>query len=310
MDTINKQTTKSAKLQKAWNMKSLYLLIAIPLAFIAVFNYAPMYGVIVAFKDFRYADGILGSDWNNFEHFYDLFHDVLFLRAFWNTIKISLCRIFICFPIPIIFALLLNELKSTKFKRTVQTISYLPHFMSWVIIAGFVYQMLSPEIGAVNSLLGAFGLEPIYFMSKKGMFLPILVIALLWQSIGWSSIIYLASMSSVDPELYESADLDGANRFQKAISITLPSIAPMVTIQFILSMSSIMKGGFDPVYNLSNGMILEVADTIETFSFRAGILGARYDYAAAIGLFQNVIGLMMVLITNQIAKSVNEYGIW
>ena len=297
-------------LKTVLRMRMLYLFLLIPIAFLIVFDYAPMYGVIIAFKKFRYADGIWGSDWNNFAHFKLLFRDILFQRAFFNTLKISFTRILITFPAPIIFALLLNELRSLRFKRVVQTISYLPHFMSWVIVAGFVYQMLSPEIGVLNVILSFFNIDPVFFMGKKSFFLPVLMTSLLWKGIGWSSIIYLASMSSVNPELYESADLDGANRFHKALYITLPCIAPMVTIQLILTLGSIMKGGFDPIFNLYNGLTMEVADVIETFAFRAGILGAKYDYAAAVGLFQNVIGFAMVLLVNAVVKRISEYAIW
>lgn len=269
-----------------------------------------MYGVIIAFKDFRYGDGIMGSPFNNFEHFKFLFRDILFQRAFFNTLRISFTRILITFPAPIVFALMLNELRSLKFKRFVQTVSYLPHFMSWVIVSGFVYLLLSPEVGVVNAIRSFFGAEPIFFMGKKPYFITILMSSLLWKGIGWSSIIYLAAMASINLELYESAELDGANRFHKAWHITLPGIAPIVTIQFILTLGNIMKGGFDPIFNLYNGLTMEVADVIETFSFRAGIVGAKYDYAAAIGLFQNVIGLALVLSVNWVVKRISEYAIW
>lgn len=296
--------------KKAWKMRTLYLFLVLPMIGLAVFYYAPMYGVVIAFKDFRIGDGIWNSPWNNFEHFKMLFNDVLFRRAFWNTLKISLLRILICFPAPIIFAILLNEIKSRKGQRVVQTISYLPHFMSWVIVAGFVYQMLSPQVGVVNAVLTKLGFEPIHFLSRADMFVPILLISMIWQSVGWSAIIYLASMLSVSPELYEAADLDGANRFQKAWNITIPAIIPIIMIQLILTIGNVMKGNFDPIYNLYNGMTMQTADVIDTFVFRQGIMGARYDYAAAVGLFQNVIGFSLVIISNKVIKHFNEYGIF
>ncbi len=290
--------------------RALYAFLVLPILGLIFFYYAPMGGVVIAFKDFRIADGIWNSPWNNFSHFKLLFHDVLFQRAFWNTLKISILRILICFPAPIIFAILLNEIRSRKCQRVVQTVSYVPHFMSWVIVAGFVYQMLSPQVGVVNAVLTKLGFEPIHFLSRADMFVPILLVAMIWQSIGWSAIIYLASMSSISPELYEAADLDGANRFQKALNITVPALIPVITIQLILTIGNIMKGNFDPIFNLYNGMTMQTADVIDTFVFRQGIMGARYDYAAAVGLFQNVIGFSVVLITNKVIKHFNEYGIF
>ena len=301
---------KKTLLAKIYRMRALYLLLLIPALQLIVFHYAPFYGLIIAFKKFKYADGIMGSSWVGLWHFDLLFNDVLFKRVFINTIRISLSRIFLTFPLPIIFALLLNEIRNTAFKKTVQTISYLPHFMSWVIIGNFAQQLLSPEYGALNALLGVFGKNPIYFLGTKSMFLPILLIAQTWQGLGWGSIIYLAAMSSVDPALYESAELDGANRVHKAIYITLPSIAPIIVIQFILRFSSVMSGGFDPIFNLYNGLTMEVADVIDTYSYRAGLIDAKYDYATAIGLFQNVIGLGMVILVNKISQRVSDYGIW
>lgn len=311
---------KSIKLEnkkvraKRWNdakkMRVLYLLLFLPFLHLFIFHYLPMYGVVIAFKNFRYSDGILGSSWNNFAHFKYLFKDIFFKRVFWNTLKISSLRICIGFPLPILFALLLNEITNVKFKRISQTISYLPHFMSWVVVAGFVYQILSPEIGIINYFIKLFGGESVYFMIKKSYFIPILLTASVWQSIGWSSIIYLASISSIDPSLYESAELDGAGRLQKAVHITLPSIAPTVTVLFILSLGGILRAGFDPIFNLYNNLVMEVADVIDTYTFREGLLNARYDYASAVGLFQNIVGLSLIIITNKIVKKINDYGIW
>lgn len=291
-------------------MKTLYLLLLIPSVLILVFNYFPIYGVLISFKDYKYKLGITGSDWVGLLNFEKAFSDVLFTRAFWNTLRISLSRIFLTFPIPIIFALLLNEIRCTKYKKLVQTISYLPHFMSWVIISGFVKQLCSTDYGFINAVRGWLGMEPFYFLGSKSWFLPILILAQIWQGTGWGAIVYLAAMSGVNPELYESADLDGANRAHKAWYITLPSIAPIVVIQLILSFSNIMKGGFDPIFNLYNGLTMEVADIIDTYSFRAGLEDAKYDYAAAIGMFQNIIGLIAVLTVNKIANKVSDYGIW
>lgn len=302
---------KRQKWKKVRQMKVLYLFLAFPAIFLIVFEYAPMYGIVIAFKNFRFSDGIMGSVWNDFAHFKLLMRDVLFKRAFINTIRISLARIAVTFPAPILFALLLNELKGGRFKKAVQTISYLPHFLSWVIIAGFVRQILSPEYGIVNLIITRLGGEAKYFLGEKEAFLPILLISSLWAGIGWGSIIYLAAISGVDQELYEASALDGATRLHQALYVTLPSIAPVIAIQFILSFRNVMKGGFDAIFNLYNGLTMETADIIETYTYRVGLAGGRYDYSTAIGLFQNLIGLAMVLVVNRIIKRLSsDYAIW
>lgn len=296
--------------KKVKQMKLLYLLLLLPVVHLFIFHYLPMYGVTIAFKKFRVADGILGSDWNNFAHFKRLFTDMFFTRVFKNTLRISIIKILFGFPAPILFALLMNEIGNKKFKKISQTISYLPHFLSWVIVAGFVYQLLSPEVGAVNYLLTQLGYEPIFFMTKKNLFIPILIFFDLWKGVGWGSIIYLAAISNVDPSLYESAEIDGANRFRRAIHITIPSIIPTITILFILALGGIIRAGFDDIFNLYNPMVMDVADVLETYTFRVGLYEAKYDYAAAVGLFQNVIAITLILITNSIVKKYNEYALW
>lgn len=296
--------------KKMKKMKMLYLFLVLPLLFLFVFNYLPIYGILIAFKNFRYNAGILGSDWNQFGHFKSLFSDMYFHRAFWNTLRINILSIATIFPLPIIFALLINEMKAVVFKKIVQTVSYLPHFLSWVVIGGVVYQLLSPQIGMINYLLTLLGLEPVFFMTHSGWFLPILLSTVAWQSVGWSSIIYLAAISAIDPNLYESAELDGANRLHKALYITIPSIVPAITILFILGLASILNGNFDQIYNLYNPLVMNVADIIDTYVYRKGLLEAKFDYAAAVGLFQSVVGLLFIYGANKIIKRYSEYGIW
>ena len=296
--------------KKMKKMRILYLFLLLPVAFLLVFQYMPIYGVLIAFKKFRYADGIIGSEWNNFAHFKNIFTDFYFRRAFWNTIRISLLGIILVFPLPIIFALMLNELKAVVFKRIVQSISYLPHFLSWVVIGGFVYQILSPKVGVFNYVLSWFNIKPIFFMTEVSMFLPILMSSQVWQTVGWSSIIYLAAISAIDPSLYESASLDGANRLQKAMYITIPSIVPAITILFILGLANILSGNFDQIYNMYNPLVMEVADVIDTYVYRKGLLESKFDYAAAVGLFQSVIGLIFLYSANKIIKRYSDYGIW
>jgi putative aldouronate transport system permease protein len=257
------------------------------------------------------ARGILGSSWIGFEHFKEVFNDFFFFRVLKNTIRLGFLNIALGFPLTIIFALLLNEMINLRLKRIVQTISYLPHFLSWVIIAAFVYQLLSPYSGFVNVLLVKLGIieKPVNFIVFKQWFTPIYLISGMWQSIGWGTIIYLASIAGIDISQYESATIDGANRFQKAIHITLPGIASTITVLLILRVGRFLVVGFDQIFNLYNPMTYEVADVISTFVFRKGILDARYDYSTAVGLFQNVIGMVLLLITNAIAKRLNDYSI-
>lgn len=305
-----KRLTHNIYWKKIKKMKMLYVFLLLPLVFLFFFSYLPIYGVLIAFKHYRFGEGILGSPWNNFAHFQSIYNDFFFHRAFWNTLRINAANILIIFPLPIIFALLLNELRANVFKRVVQSISYLPHFLSWVVIGGFVYHILSPQIGFLNYILSLFGVEPIYFMTISSLFIPIVIASGAWQTVGWSSIIYLAAISAVDPSLYESAEIDGANRFHKAVFITLPSIIPSITILFILGLSGILNGNFDQIFNLYNPLVMNVADVIDTYVYRKGLLESRFDYAAAVGLFQSVVGIIFIYSANKIIKKFTEYGIW
>ena len=311
-ESLNRSITvkKPAKMKQAKKMWVLYVFLIVPIAAIFVFNYMPMYGILLAFKDYKIRDGIWNSQWNNFAHFKMLFQSYNFLRVLRNTLIISLQRILIGFPAPIIFAFMLNEITHMRYKKIVQTISYLPHFISWVVLGGIISEVLSPQRGIVNYIITSFGGEPIYFLTSKRLFRPILILTNIWQSIGWSSIIYLASLAAINPNLYEAAEMDGANRIQKAWHISLPSILPVVTIMFILRLGKVLNAGFDQIFNLYNPLVYEVADIIDTYVYRVGIIDARYDFTTAVGLFKNVIGVTLILITNRIVKSYSEYGIW
>lgn len=312
--SANQRERKAAERASLWKkikqMRMLYLMLVLPFASLITFHYAPMYGVTLAFKKYSFKKGIMGSPWIGFDHFERLFADPLFSRAVANTVRLSVKNLVLTFFIPIIFALLLNEIKNSRFKKVVQTISYMPHFLSWVVVALVVYQVLSPSIGIVNVIIKALGGEAIYFQANPNYFDAIYITAGVWKGVGWGSIIYLAAISGVNPELYESAVLDGANRFHKAVYITIPSIAPIIVIQLILSFSGIMNGSFDAVFNLYNGLVMSKADIINTFSYRAGLISNQFEYATAIGLFQNVIGMMLVLVVNKIASKISEYALW
>ncbi|MEG0692734.1 MAG: ABC transporter permease subunit [Oscillospiraceae bacterium] len=284
-----------------------YILLLIPLIQVIIFDFLPLYGISIAFKDFKMGRGIAGSDWVGLKHFQKVFTDPDFYRVVYNTIKISVATLITTTPITIIFALLVNEIMGMRFKRVVQTITYLPHFLSWVVVGGFVYQILSPTSGIFNAFLVSLGVidSPIYFMVEEQMFIPIYLITTLWKNTGYSIIIYLASIAGIDTGLYESALIDGANRFQRVLYITLPSIAPTISTLLILNMSTLISVGFDPIFNLYNPSTYNVADVISTYVYRRGLVEARYDSTTAIGLAQNVIALILILLSNFAARKAN-----
>ncbi len=281
-----------------------YLFLLIPIAQVIIFNYLPMYGIQIAFKDFIMKRGITGSDWTGSYHFAKMFSDRIFYRVLGNTLKLSIISMITVFPATIIFALLMNEVQHIKFKRITQTISYLPHFLSWIIVGTFTYQMLSPGNGVINAILVRFGIidQPIYFMIQKTMFTPIYIIVSMWKELGWGIIIYLASIAGIDPSLYEAASIDGAGRFRKVLHITLPGILPTISTLLILRLGSLISVGFDPIFNLYNEGTYEVADVISTYVYRRGLVDSKYDYTTAVGLFQNVVGIILVLTGNWISR--------
>lgn len=301
---------RSGKFKKMKRMWMLYLFLLIPVVHVFVFNYMPMYGVQLAFKDYRAALGIWDSPWNGFKHFNNLFAGASFYRVFWNTLYISVLKIIFSFPAPIILAILLNEVRHIKYKKVIQTISYLPHFMSWVVLGGIVKEFLSPQRGVVNAVIEAFGGTPIYFITEPSMFRTIVVGSNIWATIGWGAIIYLASMSAIDPQLYESVEIDGGNRWHKTIHITLPGLLPIIVIQFILGLGNILNAGFDQIFNLYNNKVMNVADIIDTYVYRMGLEEMKYDFSTAVGLFKNVIGVILILLVNALTSKVTDYGIW
>ncbi|MEK3888606.1 ABC transporter permease [Bacillus sp. FSL K6-3431] len=308
--SIEVKSPKQSNWQQMKKMKLLYIMLLFPMVMLFIFSYIPMYGVIIAFKDFSPGLGIWNSPWNNFEHFIRLFDDFMFIRALKNTLVISLLKILISFPAPIIFALLLNEIRSQRFMKVTQSISYLPHFMSWVILSAMVIEVFSPQTGIINYIITAFGGNPINFLSSKLYFIPAIVLTDIWKEIGYGAIIYIASIASIDPALYEAAEMDGASRFKKMIHITLPSIMPMVTIMFILRLGGILNAGFDQILNLYNPLVYEVADIIDTYVYRSGLEQFQFDYATAVGLFKNIIGVIFILGANAIIRRRSEHGIW
>ncbi len=289
-----------------------YLFLLPSIVLVVLFCYMPMEGLLIAFKDYKMARGIEGSEWVGLQHFKDLFTDPNFYRVLGNTLKISILTLLTTFPVTIIFTLLVNELTSKKVKGVVQTITYMPHFLSWVVVGTFVYQLLSPPGGVINALLIQLGVldKPLYFMAQKDMFVPIYLISNLWKTTGYSIVIYLATISSIDTTMYDAASIDGANRFQRILYITLPAMFPTMCTMLILSIGSLVSVGFDPIFNLYNDATYQTADVISTYVYRKGMVESRYDFSTAIGLFQNVVSLALVMIANWFARKANpEYKV-
>lgn len=289
-----------------------YMFLLPALILVVLFCYMPMEGLAIAFKDYKMARGIEASDWVGFKHFQALFSDPNFYRVLGNTLKISILTLLTTFPVTIVFTLLVNEISSKRFKSTVQTITYMPHFLSWVVVGTFVYQLLSPTGGVVNAVLIKLGIleKPLYFMAQKDMFVPIYLITNLWKSTGYSIVIYLATIAGIDTTMYDAASIDGANRFHRILYITLPAMFPTMCTMLILNIGSLVSVGFDPVFNLYNDATYQTADVISTYVYRKGMVESRYDFSTAIGLFQNVVSLALVLFANWFARKANpEYKI-
>ncbi len=289
-----------------------YLFVLPAIVCVILFNYMPMGGIVIAFKNYKMARGIAGSEWVGLKHFKTLFSDPNFYRVLRNTLKISILTLLTTFPVTIVFTLLVNELRSARFKKVIQTITYMPHFLSWVVVGTFVYQILSPTSGVVNAVLVNLGIldKPEFFMANQKAFVPIYLITNLWKTTGYSIVIYLATIAGIDTSLYEAASIDGANRFKKVLHITLPAMLPTMCTMLILQIGSLINVGFDPIYNLYNDATYQTADVIATYVYRKGMVESRYDFSTAIGLFQNVVSLALVLLANWFARKTNpEYKI-
>jgi putative aldouronate transport system permease protein len=287
-----------------------YLFLIIPLAFYIIFCYGPMYGAIIAFKNYRIADGIWGSKWVGFAHFLRFFRSPEFINVLRNTLLLNIYGLIFGFPAPIILAVLLSEVRSVPFKRIAQSILYIPHFLSWVVVVGILLQMLSPSTGVVNLVLKAMGMQPIYFMADKFWWVFMYVLSGIWANMGWDSIIYLAAITAIDPQLYEAARIDGAGKFGQMWHITLPGIRPTIAIILILSMGRLLNLSFEHIYNMQNPVVYSVSDVIVTYVYRTGIQGAQFSYTTAIGLFQSVVSTILVVAANKITKILGETSLW
>lgn len=309
---MNQEILKKSKIQltvehiqKYW---ILYLMMIPATVLLILFTYGPMYGIIMAFQDFTVFKGYTGSPFVGLKHFQRLFSDPLFYRLFKNTFMVGVLDFLFSFPAPLIFALILNEVRKVRFKSVVQSISYLPHFIPLVVMVGIIFELFG-SYGIINSLLSSLGMEPISFFTKSEWFLPLYIGSGVWKTICWGSIIYMGALTNIDSTLYEAADMDGANRWHKMWHVTLPSLRPTVVTLFILNAGGIMQVGFEKVFLMSSPATYEVSDVLSTYVYRQGILNSDFSYSAAVGLFNNIVALLFVLLANKIAKKLGEEGI-
>lgn len=293
--------------RKTW---SLYLMMLLPLVYFIVFRYIPMTNIVMVFKDYNMFKGVWQSDWVGFKWFAKAFSSQDFWDALRNTIALNVLDLIMGFPLPIVLALLLNELIFKGFKRLTQTIAYLPHFLSWIIISGIAFQLLAPQSGVINTFLAKNGVAPIEFLGKPGLWIGTYVVLGLWKEMGWNTIIYLAAITGINPELYEAAEIDGAGRFRKIISVTLPGIRSTIIVLLIMNLGRILGIEFDRPFVLQNPAVMDVADVISTYVYRVGIRGLQFSLTAAVGLFQSVVCVLFLLGSNSLAKKLGERGIW
>lgn len=304
----NKSIWKIAKKYKLY-----YLMVLPGVLYYILFKYVPLFGIIVAFKDISPYQGItdiLTAPWVGLKHFSNFFNSYYFWQILGNTLLISLYKFIFSFTAPIILALLINEIVFLKYKKVIQTISYLPHFISLVVVAGLMTNILSTRGGIVNEVLGIFGAEPIFFLGESRYFRGVLVVSDIWKNVGWGTIIYLAGITGIDPGLYESAKMDGAGRFKQTLHITLPGIASIISIMAIMRMGTILDAGFHQVLTLYSPSVYDVADIIDTYVYRSGLERMQYSFSTAVGLFKSVIALVLVLLSNYLAKKLGQEGIW
>ncbi len=297
-------------MRSIYKSRYLYVLIIPVFIYYVIFQYVPMYGAQIAFKNFNPFQGIWGSPWVGFKYFTQFFESVYFLRLIRNTLAINIYNIVVGFPAPILLALMLNEVKNRVFKRTVQTVVYLPHFISTVVIVGMLVSFLSPRSGIVNMVIKSLGGQPIQFLAQPGWFRSIYVWSGVWQEAGWGSIIYLAALAGIDPSLYEAAVVDGASRWKRLVHITIPCLIPTIIIMLILRMGGIFNVGFEKIMLMYNPVTYETADVISTYVYRRGILGAEYSFSTAIGLFNSVINFVTLITFNTISRKVSETSLW
>lgn len=301
---------KQGRMQTLLRYKEYYIMLIPGILFFLVFCYGPMYGLVIAFQDYYPLKGISGSNFVGLKHFKALFTDPFFVSVLRNTLIISIYKLVLCFPAPILLCLILNEIKHVRFKKVAQSISYLPHFISWVVVSGIIMEFLSPSRGPFNIILQNLGFDPVFFIAEPKYFRGVLVVSDLWKSIGWGSIVYMAAVTSIDPSLYEAAEMDGAGRIKRILHITLPALMPIVTVMLIMQSGKILNDSFEQVYNFLTPSTYGVGDVISTFVYRMGIQKMEYSFTTAVDLFKNIISFALVMLTNYIARKTNDYALW
>jgi putative aldouronate transport system permease protein len=306
----NTAVGKSELIKSLNKNKLIYLMILPGLLYILIYKYIPMYGLIISFQNYKPYKGITGSEWVGLAHFERLFNSSEFWMIFSNTLILFGLQLIIFFPIPIILALMLNEIRSNAYKRTIQTVIYLPHFMSWVIIVSISFVMLTVDGGIINGLLESMGFTKINFNLSAEWFRPIYIIQVIWREAGWGTIIFLAAISAVDTQLYEAARMDGANRFRQMLHITLPSIKGVIIILLILKIGDVLELGFEHVYLLLNATNREVAEIFDTYVYVAGLKQGEFSFSTAVGFFKGFVGLILVMLANWLAKKNGEEGVY
>jgi putative aldouronate transport system permease protein len=296
-----------ARAMRSWQ---LYLFLLPTLLYFGIFHYGPLYGAQIAFRDYLGALGIWGSPWVGLQNFARFFNSPLFVNLLSNTVMLGLLILVFSFPIPVSFALMLNQLGNQRYKRIVQTASYAPHFISMVVFVGMIFLFTSPSTGIINILMAKLGGPRIYYMGNLAWFRPVYVLSDIWQETGWGAIIYLAALSGINPELYEAATIDGATKFQRILHIDIPAILPTVTIMLVLRSGTIMSLGFEKSFLMQTALNLDHSEIISTYVYKVGLLGAQFSFGSAVGLFNSVVNLALLLIVNRVARALGETSLW
>ena len=294
---------------KKRSCRSFYLMLLLPVALVFVYSYIPTAGIVISFMDYKPALGFAGSRFIGLEHFRTLFNNPQFSQALENTVDIAFWKIVFGLVVPVTFALLLNEVRNTAYKRVAQTVVYLPHFISWVLMSGIIIDFLSAT-GAMNQLLGLFGMEPVLFLLDNKLFKPVLIVTDIWKSFGWGTIIYMAALTGVDPNLYEAAAIDGAGRWKQTLHVTFPGILSTVVLKMTLSLGDVLNAGFDQVYNLMSPVTMQSGDILDTLIYRLGMENANFGLSTAVGLFKSLVGAVFIIVSYKLAHRFTGYKIF
>lgn len=304
------QNTRGKLGQRMWASRELYVMLLLPLAWYLIFMYVPLYGVQIAFRDYMPSHGFFGSRFVGWKHFLRFFNSFYFDRVLTNTLSINLLMLVIGFPLPIVFALILNEVRHAPYKKLVQNVTYIPHFLSAVVLVSILQMLFNPLNGVVNMVLKALGRPATNLLIESAAFKPLYVFSGLWQNMGWDSILYIAALAGIDSTLYEAATIDGASRLRKMISISLPSIAPTIIIMLLLRCGQIMNVGYEKILLMQNSLNMSTSDVISTYVYRSGILDADYSFSTAVGLFNSVCNFLLLIIANGISRRLGDTSLW